>query len=384
MANAEHLAILNQGVKVWNKRRRGITHPDLRGVDLRGADLRGADLHASNLNEAKLRGADLQGANLRHAWLNGAFLREANLSYADLHQARLIRAFLREVKFTRANLRGADLREANLRYADLREANLRYANLGKADMLATLLSDTIFLKTNLLDAVHLDTCQHNGPSQIDPESIATIGSVPIEFLRGFGFNDWMIESYKLLQPDLNSNQITNIVYEIDRLRSENPIQFFSCFISYSHTDQSFARTLYARLQDKGIRCWLDEHQVLPGDDIRDKIAEGINLWDKIVLCCSEFSLNSYWVNVEIDKALKKEENLWNLRGTKIPALIPLNLDGYLFKWESSRASVLTDRLAEDLVDWDKNPSKLDTALIRIEKALRADPGAREKPPKPLL
>ena len=59
-----------------------------------------------------------------------------------------------------------------------------------------------------------------------------------------------------------------------------PFEFHSCFISYNHTDQSFARRLHDQLQGRGIRCWLDEHQLLPGDDIYEQIDRGIRFWDK--------------------------------------------------------------------------------------------------------
>jgi hypothetical protein len=72
-----------------------------------------------------------------------------------------------------------------------------------------------------------------------------------------------------------------------------PIQFYSVFISYSHEDKSFARRLYNELQGHGIRCWLDEHQLLPGDDIYEQVDHGIRLWDKILLCCSKHSLTSW-------------------------------------------------------------------------------------------
>ena len=39
------------------------------------------------------------------------------------------------------------------------------------------------------------------------------------------------------------------------------------FYSYSHADKSFARRLHDGLQGRGIRCWLDEHQMVPGQDI---------------------------------------------------------------------------------------------------------------------
>jgi hypothetical protein len=35
-----------------------------------------------------------------------------------------------------------------------------------------------------------------------------------------------------------------------------PIEFYSCFISYSHADREFARLLYDTLQGRGVRCWL--------------------------------------------------------------------------------------------------------------------------------
>jgi hypothetical protein len=129
---------------------------------------------------------------------------------------------------------------------------------------------------------------------------------------------------------------------------------------------------------------LDEHHILPGDDILDEIDRGIKLWDKTLLLCSESSLNSSWVNREIDKALNKEEQLWKLRGEKILALIPVDLDKFLFQWESSRASILMDRYAEDLTDLEKHPDKFIKALSRIEKALMVNYGGRAKPPKSLL
>ena len=55
MANLEHLAILKQGVEVWNAWREknpGLIKPDLKGANLEGADLYGADLKGVEFGEA--------------------------------------------------------------------------------------------------------------------------------------------------------------------------------------------------------------------------------------------------------------------------------------------------------------------------------------------
>ncbi|MEM9386133.1 MAG: toll/interleukin-1 receptor domain-containing protein [Pseudomonadota bacterium] len=330
MANEEHVELLLRSVKEWNAWRKAKPH------------------ETPNLVQADLQGEDLGGADFRRANLRGADLRVANLRAADLPVA---------------NLSAADLREADLRGADLSGADLRGANLGLALLAGADLHQALFYRTNLTQcssisrAMYLDQVFHLGPSILDfGDNFHETAALPEVFLRGCGIPEALIEYL----PSL----------------STEAIKFYSCFISYSHDDESFARRLHDQLQARGIRCWLDKHQVRGGDKLMDAVDQGIRLWDKVILCCSKSSLNSWWVSNEVEAAFEKERKLQEQTGNPVLALVPLDLDGHLLKQEGGVAAQVRTRKAINLAGW-KDNTVFERGFKDVVDALHT-----ERPPPP--
>ncbi len=409
-----------------------LNNTDFRDADLTGAILRRADVTTSsfhgsaslretdfteaNMQCSVLMGAQLERAKLVKANLGKANLTSANLSYADLTYATLSRAILaharcrnailRNVDFEEvclertdlscadvsgANISGANLKRASLSGADLKRASLSGADLSGANLSGTDLSGAVVGSTKLgdvdLSVVCIDSLRavrHLGPSTIGTDTLAkSKGRIPPEFLRGCGLSDWEVEAARLYDPELSPGQVADIQQRVFDLRAGAVIQLYSVFMSHSHANKAFAKALHDALQAKGVRCWLDEKQIKPGDDLQDAIAHGIKHWDKLILCCSEAALErSWWVEDEIDRTLDKERELRKHHGAEERLIIPIDLDGHVFNWSNSRAKILTRRKVADFSDWKPGAQLPEERLLELLEALQVGRGKGE--PKSFL
>jgi hypothetical protein len=359
MPNPEHLEILRQGVKVWNEWRseHKDVRPDFSGANLRGANLRDVDLRDANLSLADLTAATLKGANLNVANLSHTVLSHTDLSHTDLDNADLRLSNLSGTDLSSANLFSADLSDTTLCDATLRDATLIYtnlfnANLSRADFTEATLVGAMFVDNDLSEVKGLETVTHNGPSSIGIDTLYKSGGrIPEAFLRGCGVPESFVVQVRAL------------------VASAEPIQFYKSFISYSSKDQKFADTLYADLQNKGVRCWLATEDLRIGEKIRRGIDEAIRMHDKLLLVLSKHSVVSDWVEQEVETALERE------RKEKRLILFPIRLDDAVMKIEGGWPALIRNtRNVGDFRKWKQHDS-YQKAFDRLLRDLKAE----EKP-----
>jgi len=365
MANGEHLAILEQGVETWNKWRKKNARiiPDLSGADL-------CDRHFTNVYSNKLKGLNLDDANLRGTKLCNTFLHDVYARYADLTDANLVNATVLMCNFVGANFHHAALGETDFAHTVLWEANFSEARLestrftlawlGNASFENAVLEQAVFGDNDLSRVRGLESVQHRAPSIIGIDTIyVSKGRIPDTFLRGCGVPE-------------------NLIHYIPSLvNSEDGLQFYSCFISYSSKDKEFAARLHGRMRDAHLRVWFAPEEMKGGNLLIEQIETAIRVYDKLLIVLSEASLQSEWVMTELRRARKAECQSGKRK------LFPVRLVDFetLRDWECFDADSGTDLAVElreyfipDFSNW-KDHDSFEAAFSRLLKDLRAEESA---------
>jgi hypothetical protein len=130
----------------------------------------------------------------------------------------------------------------------------------------------------------------------------------------------------------------------------------SVFLSHSSKDKAFTRKLAERLRELGVRVWIDEAEINIGDSLQSKIAEAIEETDFVAAVISHNSVQSSWVQRELQMAMSRELEDRSVR--VLPILIePCELPSFL-----------RDKLYADFSD----PSDFDAPFARLLRALQID------------
>jgi uncharacterized protein YjbI with pentapeptide repeats len=272
--------------------------------------------------------------------------------YFDSAQIDLSDANLSRVNLSDANLNGVNLSDANLNDTDLSgdrliSANLSRTILGDTILIGTQIGLTIFGELDLRTVKGLDTVDHVAPSTIGIDTVyRSKGNIPEAFLKGAGVDDTFITYIRSLVG--------------------KSIEYYSCFISYSSKDDTFARRLYADLQSHNVRCWFAPEDMKIGDNIRPRIDESIRISDKLLLVLSKHSVTSKWVEFEVEAAMDKEQE------GKPPVLFPVRLDNAVMESTTAWAAhIKRTRHIGDFTQW-KNHDDYEKAFSRLLRDLKAE------------
>ena len=100
---------------------------------------------------------------------------------------------------------------------------------------------------------------------------------------------------------------------------------YDVFLSHSAKDKEVVRDIAERLRGDGLKVWLDDWEIRPGDNIPSKIEEGLEKSRVLVLCMSAHAFGSDWAQLE--------SGMFRFRDplNKERRFIPLKLDDALVK-----------------------------------------------------
>jgi hypothetical protein len=74
------------------------------------------------------------------------------------------------------------------------------------------------------------------------------------------------------------------------------------FMSYSHRDERFAIPLARGLMDKGIRIWIDQKEIIAGEDWTEQLKIGLSQTEALLIVLSPRSMASKYVMQEVAAA----------------------------------------------------------------------------------
>lgn len=123
------------------------------------------------------------------------------------------------------------------------------------------------------------------------------------------------------------------------------------FVSHRGSDLNPAMRLASELRDRGHRVWLDEWDLVVGDSIVQRVNDGLEISNYLVLCYSAAGTLAPWMSREWMSTLARQ-----LNGARV-RILPVRLTG------GEPPAILADIKYADLVaDWSAGVAALCAAL----------------------
>jgi hypothetical protein len=194
----------------------------------------------------------------------------ADFSHAKFNGATFDHCYFQNATFAKT-LIAATFESTDVRGADFAESHIFASS---------------FLNVDLSAAKNLSLASYHNECRIDYQTIKLSQKVPTPLLKACGVAHF------------------HIPY-IDAI-SKNSAKHPSCFISYSVKDDKFIQRFRNQLAGKGMRSWFAPRDLPFGASTRDVIEAQIKSHDRLILVLSKSSLQSQWVQFEVETALEIE------------------------------------------------------------------------------
>lgn len=141
------------------------------------------------------------------------------------------------------------------------------------------------------------------------------------------------------------------------------------FISHSSKDKNFVTKLKKDLNDNQIDTWFDKDEMFPGDDLMEKLIDGLDKSTHFLIILSPSSIESEWVQLELRNALNQiqEETLEKIIPIRYrDCEIPKSLERLLFV-DLSEETVFTKN-GEFEIFGNKYPEELHRLVRTIKQS----------------
>ena len=135
------------------------------------------------------------------------------------------------------------------------------------------------------------------------------------------------------------------------------------FLSYSSQDEVKSELLYDALRQAKLDVWFDQEQLIPGDELKPKIAKAISEARIFLACFSPNYVRNFpgsWTEIELKTAIVSEGE------ERVKKIIPVKLNR--LKEGQKLPGILGARAFADMSSpkkWEKNIVKLISAIKDI-------------------
>jgi hypothetical protein len=173
----------------------------------------------------------------------------------------------------------------------------------------------------------------------------SLPNVVFRVLKAAEWQGWLLELLRMLQnseyPEVRETA-TRILVELGPPRSGSakgggPVHSrrVKVFLCHSSSDKHSVRALRAKLLSDGIQPWLDEEDILPGENWEEAIRRAIRTSDMVLVCLSMTSVSKIgYLQKEINSVLDVADEQPEGTIFLIPVrLEPCDVPSRLSKWQ---------------------------------------------------